>query len=486
MSTLGNRTAILTLSRLANYGLMLVSPIVLVRLLTVQEFGRYREFLLYASILQAFAVFSINESLLYCVPAHPGSPWRIARQTAVLTACSSALVILALVALDVAMGGALVKGYLLPLAAYTLFSINLDFWEYFWLANGRPVPVFIYSVSRLLTRIVVAIVTAAITHDVSKIIWALVALEGVRLLAAAIAMVVLDKSRREPPLADPWRDQLRFCVPSGIASLLSMLSRNLSNVVVARALGAAALAQYAIGRFGEPVVVTVRSSVSAMILPEMVRKGRQSRESPLALWQRATVMNAIFLFPVVVLVVRYAQPLVVTVFGESYRQAALVMQLYMLVVIRECFDFAPALRAINRTRPLVESNVAALAACAVALLVLVPVAGVAGAMAAFVIASFTDAAYLCWRTMRLYGVGPRGIVLWASIGKTSLAAALASVLIVSSAWTDALGFTGIMLAGAAYVAAFALLLLVMRVPEAIVLLDWAKKLMLRGASQARS
>jgi hypothetical protein len=77
-------------------------------------------------------------------------------------------------------------------------------------------------------------------------------------------------------------------------------------------------------------------------------------------------------------------------------------------------------------------------------------------------------------------------VLWASIGKTSLAAALASVLIVSSAWTDALGFTGIMLAGAAYVAAFALLLLVMRVPEAIVLLDWAKKLMLRGASQARS
>jgi O-antigen/teichoic acid export membrane protein len=57
MSEIGNRAAILTLSRLANYGLMLVSPIVLVRLLSVADFGRYREFLLYASILQSFAVF---------------------------------------------------------------------------------------------------------------------------------------------------------------------------------------------------------------------------------------------------------------------------------------------------------------------------------------------------------------------------------------------------------------------------------------------
>src|SRR5581483_12390607 len=100
MSALGNRTAILTLARIANYGLMLISPVFLVRLLSVEEFGRYREFLLYASILQAFAQFSINDSLLYCVPANPGSPWRLARQTALLTLCSSALVVLVLAALD--------------------------------------------------------------------------------------------------------------------------------------------------------------------------------------------------------------------------------------------------------------------------------------------------------------------------------------------------------------------------------------------------
>ena len=82
MAGVGNRAAILTLSRLANYGLMLISPVILVRLLTVAQFGRYREFLLYASILQSIAMFSINDSLLYCIPANPASRWRTVRQTA--------------------------------------------------------------------------------------------------------------------------------------------------------------------------------------------------------------------------------------------------------------------------------------------------------------------------------------------------------------------------------------------------------------------
>ena len=484
MSGLGNRTAILTLARLASYGLQLISPIFLVRLLTVEDFGRYREFLLYASILQAFAQFSINDSLLYCVPANPASPWRLARQTALLTVCSSLLVVLVLVGLDRWSAGHLVNGYLAPLAAYTLFSANLDFWEYFWLANGKAKPVFFYSAGRLAVRVLVVVVTAAMTHDFRAVIWALVALEGARLLAAGAGMLIFDRARREPALREPWRDQLRFCVPSGIASLLAMLNRNVSNVIVARTLGAVALAQYAIGRFGEPVVATVRNSVSAVILPEMVRKDRGAAPggSALALWQKATVVNTIMLFPIVVLVARYAQPLVTLVFGPNYASAAAVMQLYMLVVIRECFDFAPALRAVNRTRPLVESNVAGLVACTVAMLLLIPVAGLPGAMLAFVIASYIDVSWLAWRALQAYEVSVGELLPWRSIAKTAVAAGVAGLLIVSSVWTEVFGRFGIVLAGLAYVAAFAVLLQMMHIPEAMVLQAWGKRLVFRRAA----
>ena len=78
MSGLGNRTAILTLSRLANYGLMLISPIFLVRLLNVADFGRYREFLLYGSILQAFAQFRSTTACCIACPRTLGArgAWR--------------------------------------------------------------------------------------------------------------------------------------------------------------------------------------------------------------------------------------------------------------------------------------------------------------------------------------------------------------------------------------------------------------------------
>src|SRR6185437_5647714 len=83
----------------------LISPIILVRLLTVEQFGRYREFLLYASVLQSIAVFSISDSVLYCIPANPASRWRMVRQTAVLLALSSLITVAVVAVLDRASGG---------------------------------------------------------------------------------------------------------------------------------------------------------------------------------------------------------------------------------------------------------------------------------------------------------------------------------------------------------------------------------------------
>ncbi len=137
---IANRAVILTLTRITNYGLMLVSPIVLVRVFSVAEFGRYREFLLYAGILQSIAVFSIPDSLLYFVAAHPDSPWRVVRRSVVLTLCSTVVVALAVLVGNAVTHGALVGPYAWPLAAYTLLSVNLDFWECFWSPGADPTP----------------------------------------------------------------------------------------------------------------------------------------------------------------------------------------------------------------------------------------------------------------------------------------------------------------------------------------------------------
>lgn len=487
MSGVGNRAAVLTLARLANYGLLIISPVILVRLLSVAQFGRYREFLLYAAVLQALATFMINQSVLYFIPAEPNCRWRVVRQTAILIGCCSTLVVVGTAAIDRATGGRLVGDYLLPLCAFTLFAANLDFWDHYWVATERTGLVFVYSSVRLASRVAVATVTAAVTHDVQTIIWALVALEAARVSVALIVLVLVDKSATEPPLTDPWRSQLRYCLPSGAASVLSMLGRNLGSLVVAKTLGAVAFAHFAIGRSGDPVIVTLRQSISGVILPEMVRRGLGSRDASLALWRRATVVNVIVLLPMVVLILRFATPLIAVTFGKSYVAAAIVLKIYTLVMVRECFDFSPAVRALNWTRPLVESNVLSLVACAILLALLVPAAGVAGAMAAVGLSTFIDAGWLAYRTMRAYHLTLGELLPWGSIGKTAAAAILAAAVLFAFAWRELLGFGGLVLAAAAYLATFTLLVLGLRVPEAQALLEWMRRLVpLRAATSRRA
>ncbi len=478
---LANRAVVLTLTRIANYGLMLVSPVVLVRLFSVQDFGRYREFLLYGSILQAIAAFAVPDSLLYFVAAHPDSPWRVVKRSAVLTLCSSATVVLALLVGNDLTRGALVGPYAWPLAAYTLFSVNLDFWECFWVARRRPYAVFAYSAGRLAARLVLVVTTAVVTRSVWAILWALVALEGLRLIASAWALHRLGSRAPEPPLAEPWRGFLRFCVPFGLAMMLALFSRNLSALAVTKLLGAAALAQYMIGRFGEPIVTTVRNSISAVVLPEMVHRAHAARESALALWRQATVVNAICLFPVAVVVARYALPLIQAVFGRGYAPAAPVMQLYMVVVFRECFDFGPALRAAGRTTPLVASNVASLLACGALLFLLMPAAGTAGAMAAFAAASLIEASYLAGATLRTYRIELRRLLPWASLGKVAAASGLAALTLFDVPLSEVPVLPSVALAAAGYLLAFALLLYALRVPEALLLLERLRRLLWRGA-----
>src|SRR3954468_12368884 len=126
MRDVAARAALLSISRIANQGLLLLSPVILVRLLSVEEFGRYREFMVYASLMQGLAGLLMDSALQSFVPAHPEHTWQFVRQTVTLTAITSVAVVLLLFVADGIFGGSLVDGYLWPVAAYAVFYVNFD------------------------------------------------------------------------------------------------------------------------------------------------------------------------------------------------------------------------------------------------------------------------------------------------------------------------------------------------------------------------
>jgi O-antigen/teichoic acid export membrane protein len=453
-----------------NQGLILISPIVLVRLLSVEDFGRYREFLLYTTVLLNFAALGINNSLLRFIPDRPELKWRYVDYTVLLTFTSSLLVTGVALLIDTLFQGKAMGEFALPAALYVLLFVNLDFWEFLLLAEKRPFAVLGYTTGRLIARMATVITAAALTGQVRVIVWSLVCLEAVRLLISFINW----RRRVEPVTADTTgalREQLWYCLPFGGSMVVASLNRSIGNLFVAKMLGPIALAHYAIGTYVQPILTVLRNSLSDVLLPEMVARDREGQDDRLLLFRRTTVVITIFLIAAGVLLARFAEILVISVFSEQYRPAVVILQIYLLIFVRECLDFGVPLRAINRTTLILRSNVFAIVINAALLVVLLPMWGLVGAVIAFVISRLFEGVYLGSQTMRAYGVPVGRIAPWGDLGKIIVAAALAAIVLYGSFWTEYLGFVGVIVGGAAYVVAFAALLLLLRVPEAATLLQ---------------
>ncbi|HEX7012179.1 MAG TPA: oligosaccharide flippase family protein [Steroidobacteraceae bacterium] len=453
----------MSIARLMNQGLAVLSPIVLVRLLSVDEFGRYREFLLYVTLLCTFASLGFNNSLLYFAAAQPDNIRQLLKQTVVLTFLGSVAAVAVLLTADGVTGGALTGPYTWAVAAYVLFYVNIDFWEFYWLARNRLVHVFAYSTGRLTARLIVVIVAAALSGDVWTIIWSIVGFEAVRLLVSFGIWVHTSRSVGPGEARPNWAEQLRYCLPVAAGTMMVVMNRSLGGLAVTKVLGVTALAYYTIGTQLQPVITVLRNSISDVLLPRMAGESRAS--DPLALWRRATTVSLILLSSVGVLLIEFAQPIVVTLFSEQYAAAVPLFQLYALLLVRESFDFGVPLRAANRTTPILSSNVLAFVTNIVLLLALMPLFGLIGAVAALLISRFVDGAYLAWSLLRLHRIPLSRLADWGELGKVVLASLVASLTLLGSFWTDHLGLAGVVVGSIAYLAVLMLALSVLRVTE---------------------
>lgn len=470
---MGGRAATIAITRLMNYGLILISPMILVRLLSVEDFGRYREFLLYVGVLVTVASFGINSSLLRFVPGNIETGWRYVNQAVSMTFACSVVVTGGMVALNYLFDGKLVGELAIPVALYVLFYVNIDFWEPFFLAEKRSFAVLRYTTGRLVARIVVVTVSAWLTRDVATIIAALICLEAMRLTISAISWRVRarDVHVTEPPR---WREHVNYALPFGSALILTTVNKSLGALFVTKFLGPVALAHYAIGTYLQPVISVIRNSLSDVVLPEMVSSDRNSPAGKLALWQRTTVVTLILLVAAGVVLARFADTIVTTLFSDAYRPAVVLFQVYVLVFLREAIDFGIPLRAVDRTAAILHSNVIALVVNALLMLALTPLWGALGAVVALVISRFIEGAYLATRAARAYELTVRELVPWSDLTRVLIAAIAAASVLFVQPWTDHLGLIGVVIGGVAFMVLFVLLLAALRVPEVSLLLRRAR------------
>lgn len=419
----------LVLARLFTAGLTLSIPLVLARVLSLEEYGTYYQLFLIATTLYYVLPFGVVQSLYYFLPrAEEKRPWL--GQT--LFFMSGAGVVGALLVWAVL--GPVAAHFANPalleyrgsLALYTAFLLGSFPLEISLTSQGRTKhSALVYLVSDAV-RAAAMVVPCLLGFGLRGMMLAVVGFTFLRWVAT---WIVCPRGTTGPLVrADLWREQLVYAAPFGLAMALSIPQQNAHLYMVAGAVTPALYALYRVGCFQLPVVdllYTPTSEVLMVRLGELDKQGRM--EEGVGAFREAAGKLAFIFLPFAAFLFAAAPEFIGALFGAKFLPAVPVFRVSVVGVVLAILPMDGVLRARGHTRAIFLSYLLKAVVTVPLVWVGVKQFGMMGGVASWVIAEVVGKCSLLVRvpaalstpnlTLRV-----RDIIPWRELGKASLAA----------------------------------------------------------------
>jgi O-antigen/teichoic acid export membrane protein len=419
MSSFVSRGAVLASARLLNQALALLSPLLLVRLLEIAEYGRYRQFMATAMFLTSLAGFALAANLNYLIARSPE------RQSVDI---SNACLLMFGVSIVSALIVVFARQWIVPpeignawllLAVYVFLFLNLEVLVSYWLAHGRSAPVMVYTLAVTVWRLVTLLAATFWLRDVEMIFVTLVCAEALKNLWIYVWL------RRRRLLVFRWdrdamREQVRLVAPLGAGSVLYKLN-DFGKVVVGNQLGPVPLAIYSTAAYQVPLVNIVQGALADVIFPDMVKRAQREPSQGLLLWKRAQVLIFAVICPAWALLTYWAEPVVRVLFTDAYVAAAPYFQVFLLLMLRQCFQFSTPLRSVADNASFAQANLVALIINATLIVTLMPRYGLWGPTLGLVLGQFWASIHLGIRMVRRFRMPVSELCQWSKLGLAMLA-----------------------------------------------------------------
>lgn len=122
-----------------------------------------------------------------------------------------------------------------------------------------------------------------------------------------------------------FREQLVYAVPFGLAGILWIAQNDIHNYFVGYKFSSADFAIYAYGCFEIPLIAMLSESVTSVLIPRMnALQKAGDRDEMIRLTARAMQKLALIYFPIYVFLMITARTFIITLFTQQYQQSASV------------------------------------------------------------------------------------------------------------------------------------------------------------------
>jgi O-antigen/teichoic acid export membrane protein len=443
MRSLSSKAALLITANALKYFVGFALPMVLVRLLSKQDYGTYQQLSLVASIATGIMVLGLPTSVYYfyhhVAKTPAGRPTLIAQTQLMLLLCGLVATIAIIIGAPVLarrMNNPALAALLPTYACYVgLFLAGEQFMHVMISQNRYRLAVGLEAAETIF-RVALLVCLLSLGRGLYDLVVALVVYAGLRLAVRSFWIARGADSVRH---AD-WRrmfplEQLAYGIPLAATTCIGLVGGLLDRAIVAVAFTPVAYAIYSVGALEIPLDSIFQSSVSNVLrasLPSLIAQGQT--EEIVRIWRQAVRKLAIVVIPTFIFLLFFSRPFIVTFFTEHYAASVNVFRIYLWLIPLHMFVLSTIPQVYGRTRLNLYVAAIAVSMNAVLSLILLRTLGILGPALSMVVSQYVASTLFFLVTKKLLKAKARHLLPLPEMARTT-AASLLSLLPALGLWS---------------------------------------------------
>lgn len=336
----------------------LIIGIVLVRLISKEMLGSYRQVMLVYSLMVGILTMQIESSLYYFLPKYGEER----RRDLIASTLLSVGIISFIIAVSMFFSANLfVKNFNNPeiaeliriYAYFAIFEGIVKLLPAFLISLDKVLLSGIYSMFNAVFIIVAVIFVFALGYGLKEALISKIAVEAIFGFFGILIIVYFSPQGQ-------WRinkgillEQWNYCWPLMAMTTVGIINVKLDGVLISSYFSKDVYAVYSTGAIELPIIVLFTASLSSAIMPNMVAEAHNGLlKNSLNIWLEASRKSSLLIFPIFVFFLVCGHDFIVLLYTEEYSKATWPFLIYLARLPIRVAIYGAIFRAIGHTKPL--------------------------------------------------------------------------------------------------------------------------------------
>ena len=412
-------------------------PIVLVRMLSQEEYGLYRQALMVVLTLSTILGFGFYNSLFYFHPLAKTNRARteLMSQTFFLIFLIGAIFLFVFILFKKPVLGLFDNTSFADIYISTAFIILFTLLSFglqiIFVVEGKAKLAMLFEIINQAVRVACLLIAIIIFDSVNAALWGLV-MHG--FIGSLLLLIYLSKSYKISLLQVKKLNiinQLKYTFPMGLGTVVGIIGEQADKIILAALFTASDFAIYSIGNFRIPMIAMLYTSIGNVILPKLsfYSTSKENNQKALALWKKMVVKNAAVTIPTITFCLLLANPIITFLFGEQYIDSVNVFRITILIFLAQMLGHGYIVRGYSETKIIFIANLTKMLFSILVGYILIEQFGIIGAALSFVISFSINAGMQLVKGKQILGAKWRDFFPWKDLFIISALSIAASPLL---------------------------------------------------------